>query len=205
MEIKDLTGLSKPLQKLIKVVSQGVGALSSPYLIRKTADARAYEIKVLSEAIKDNQQDLKKIGFTEDKLSLLSLDGNALQKEVPIEERAKNRLEYKEQKRQNNIENITQKAASNLEAETTVSDEPVNEDWTTRFFDYAEEISNDEMQELWGKILAGEIKQPKSYSLRTLDIIRNLSEDEAKVFMKFASFALFVPKLDHYCSGYNYF
>jgi len=41
MEIKDLFGLSKPLTKLIKVVSQGVGALSKPYLIRKTADAKA--------------------------------------------------------------------------------------------------------------------------------------------------------------------
>lgn len=190
MEIKDLAGLSKPLKKLIEVVSQGIGALSKPYLIRKTADAKAYEIKVISEAIKDNQQDLKQIGFNEDKLSLMSMDSNAIQKEISIEERTQNRIEYKEQKRQKNIESITQKAALNLEGETTVSDEPVNEDWTTRFFDYAEDISNDEMQELWGKILAGEIKQPKSYSLRTLDIIRNLSEDEAKVFMKFASLAI---------------
>lgn len=190
MEIKDLAGLSKPLKKLIEVVSQGIGALSRPYLIRKTADAKAYEIKVISEAIKDNQQDLKQIGFNEDKLSLMSLDSNAIQKEISIEERTQNRIEYKEQKRQKNIESITQKAALNLEGETTVSEEPVNEDWTTRFFDYAEDISNDEMQELWGRILAGEIKQPKSYSLRTLDIIRNLSEDEAKVFMKFASLAI---------------
>lgn len=190
MEIKDLIGLSKPLKKLIEVVSQGIGGLSRPYLIRKTADAKAYEIKVISESIKDNQKDLKQIGFNEEKLSLMSLDSNTIQNEISIEERTQNRIEFKEQKRQKNIESITQKAALNLEGESTVSEEPVNEDWTTRFFDYAEDISNDEMQELWGKILAGEIKQPKSYSLRTLDIIRNLSEDEAKVFMKFASLAI---------------
>jgi uncharacterized repeat protein (TIGR03899 family) len=118
------------------------------------------------------------------------LDSSTIQNEISIEERTQNRIEFKEQKRQKNIESITQKAALNLEGESTVSEEPVNEDWTTRFFDYAEDISNAEMQELWGKILAGEIKQPKSYSLRTLDIIRNLSEDEAKVFMKFASLAI---------------
>lgn len=190
MEINDLVGLSKPLKKLIEVVSQGVGALSRPYLIRKTADAKAYEIKVISQAIKDNQQDLKQIGFNEEKLSLMSLDGNTIQKELSLEERTQKRIEYKEQNRQKNIENITQKAAINLEGETDVSEEPVGEDWTTRFFDYAEDISNDEMQELWGRILAGEIKRPKSYSLRTLDIVRNLSETEAQVFMKFASLAI---------------
>lgn len=190
MEIKDLIGLSKPLQKLIEVISNGVGAISKPYLIRKTADAKAYEIKVISEAIKGNQQDLKQIEFNEEKLSLMSLDSSSIKEGILLEERTQNRIEYKEQKKQKNIESITQKAALNLENETTVSDEPVDEDWTTRFFNYAEDISNDEMQELWGRILAGEIKQPKSYSLRTLDIVRNLSEDEAKVFMKFASLAI---------------
>jgi hypothetical protein len=55
MEIKDLTGLSEPLKKLIQVVSQGIGALSKPYLIRKTADVKAYEIKVITEASKTRQ------------------------------------------------------------------------------------------------------------------------------------------------------
>ena len=190
MEIKDLAGLSKPLQKLIEVVSNGIGAISKPYLIKKTADAKAYEIKVISEAIKNNQQDLKQIGFNEEKLSLMSLDGSTIKEEILLEQRTQNRIEYKEQKRQKNIESITQKAAQNLENETNVSEEPVDEDWTARFFNYAEDISNEEMQELWARILAGEIKQPNSYSLRTLDILRNLSKDEAEVFMKFASLSI---------------
>jgi len=190
MEIKDLTGLSEPLKKLIEVVSQGVGALSKPYLIRKTADARAYEIKVIAESIKENQVSLKQIGYNEEKLSLTSLDGDSVKKELSLEERTQQRIDYKEQKRQRNIENITQKAAENLEAETTISDKPVDEDWTTRFFNYAGDISNEEIQGLWGRILAGEIKQPKSYSLRTLDILRNLSKEEAQIFMKFASLAI---------------
>lgn len=190
MDIKDLAGLSKPLKKLIEVVSQGIGAISKPYLIRKTADAKAYEIKVISQAIRDNQQDLKQIGFNDEKLSLMSLDINSIQKELSIEDRTQQRIDFKEQKRQKNIENITQKAAENLEFETNVSEEPVDEDWTTRFFNYAEDISNEEMQVLWGRILAGEIKKPKSYSLRTLDILRNLSKEEAQVFMKFASLSI---------------
>jgi len=71
MEIKDLFGFGEPLKKLIEVVSQGVGCLSKPYLVRKNADAKAYEIKVIAQAIKENQQELKTISFEDDKLSLI--------------------------------------------------------------------------------------------------------------------------------------
>lgn len=46
------------------------------------------------------------------------------------------------------------------------------------------------MQELWGRILAGEVKQPKSYSLRTLELIKNLSKKEADTFIKIATLAI---------------
>jgi len=46
------------------------------------------------------------------------------------------------------------------------------------------------MQELWGRILAGEVKQPKSYSLRTLDLLRNLCKEDAEVFIKLSQFAV---------------
>ena len=187
---KDLTGLSNPLEKLIEVISVGVGRLSKPYLIRKTADAKAYEIKILSQAIKENQHDLKSIRFNGEKLSLMSLDDGSLKYEPSLEDRTQKRIGFKEQKRQKNIESITQKAAENLESENEVSDDPVDEDWTSRFFNYAEDISSEDMQGLWGRILAGEIKKPKSYSMRTLDILRNLSTEEAEVFIKFGSLAI---------------
>ena len=40
------------------------------------------------------------------------------------------------------------------------------------------------MQLLWAKVLAGEIKEPSSYSLRTLDVLRNISKEEAEYFVK---------------------
>jgi hypothetical protein len=59
-----------------------------------------------------------------------------------------------------------------------------------RFFNIAEDVSNEELQALWGKILAGEIKRPKSYSLRTLELIRNLSKEEADTITKVANFTI---------------
>ena len=74
-----------------------------------------------------------------------------------------------------NIDNVTQIAAEQLSQEDFVSEEPVEEDWTTRFFNIVEDISDEEMQRLWGKILAGEVKQPKSYSLRTLELLKKIN------------------------------
>ncbi len=190
MKIEDLVGLSEPLKKLIEVVSSGVGELSKSYFIRKNADAKAYEIRTIANAIKDNQDHLNTIGIDGENLSLTSLDSNSLRGEISLENRTQHRTDYREQKRQENIESITQKAAEDLEPETTVSDERINEDWISRFFDYAEDISSYEMQKLWGRILSGEIKKPKSYSLRTLDVLRNLSTEEAEIFIKFGSLAI---------------
>lgn len=55
-------------------------------------------------------------------------------------------------------------------------------DWLMRFFDAVGNITNDDLQQLWGRVLANEISKPKSCTLRTLDMIRNMSPDEAKTF-----------------------
>jgi uncharacterized repeat protein (TIGR03899 family) len=113
-----------------------------------------------------------------------------------LEERIKDRINLQEAKKQLNLENVTSYAAEELKNEPPVTDKPLDEDWKTRFFNIAEDISNDEMQALWGRILAGEIKQPQSYSLRTLELLRNLSKDEAELFAKFAN--LTIVSLDKY-------
>lgn len=38
------------------------------------------------------------------------------------------------------------------------------------------------MQDLWGRVLAGEVAQPGKYSLRSLETLRNLTQREAEAF-----------------------
>ncbi len=57
-----------------------------------------------------------------------------------------------------------------------------NIDWYTRFYESASGISDEEMQRLWAKLLAGEIRRPGSFSLRTIETLKNLSASEAKAF-----------------------
>jgi uncharacterized repeat protein (TIGR03899 family) len=209
MKLNDILGLGKvlPIDKLIDIVSNSVGKISKPYFDKKDVDTKAYEIeklaearakemKIIATAVKENFQLTGGIEYKEDKLSIsspkeLPIDNQqTILINPPLEDRTQERLNFQEAKKQLNIENVTAFAAEELRNEPPVTNEPLDEDWTTRFFKIAEEVSNEEMQTLWGKILAGEIKQPKTYSLRTLELIRNLSKLEANTFMKVANFAV---------------
>lgn len=86
---------------------------------------------------------------------------------------------------------MVNRAANVLSSETEVSSESVDPDWITRFFDIVQDISNEQMQELWGRVLAGEVKQPKSFSLRTLETLRNITSEEAQLFEKIAPYMLY--------------
>jgi hypothetical protein len=55
-------------------------------------------------------------------------------------------------------------------------------DWFVRFYEAGGGISNEEMQDIWAKILAGEINNPNTYSLRTIEVLKNLNQQEAKLF-----------------------
>jgi hypothetical protein len=173
----------KPIEKLIEVISEGIGTLYRPHAIRKEADAEAYKIKVIKKA--------KTTANAESKLIELEMLGQIEQKII-----------HREQKKHKNIENIIALAAEQIEEDSKVSSEKVDSDWTTRFFNIAEDISNEEMQKLWGKILSGEVKEPGSFSLRTLELLKNLSRHEAEIFTKFAqlnakhSRGHFIPYLD---------
>lgn len=60
------------------------------------------------------------------------------------------------------------------------SQEKVDEDWLFRWRSYAGDVSAEDLQSLWGKVLAGEVKRPGTFSPRTLEFLRGLSQKEAK-------------------------
>ena len=70
------------------------------------------------------------------------------------------------------------------------SDETVDDDWLYAWRDHASNVSNDELQRLWAKLLAGEIKNPGTFSLRTLEFVRTLSKAEATAISQLAAFII---------------
>jgi hypothetical protein len=61
-----------------------------------------------------------------------------------------------------------------------VSDEPIDVDWINKWRENAQDITDEYMQRLWGRILAEEAKSPGSYRVRTLDFLRTLAKQDAK-------------------------
>jgi len=69
-------------------------------------------------------------------------------------------------------------------------DSVVDEDWLYSWRDYAGRVSSEELQDLWGRVLAGEVKSPGSYSLRTLQFLKGISKHEAELISKVAKFVI---------------
>lgn len=174
--------LVSPAEKLIEAVSGAIGKAYEPKHIRKMADAKAYELKLISDTVRNNSD----VPIVYDSTGV-SIDTSNFEE---IAKRASSRLAYQEITKQQNIEAVVDNAYEELENETTVSDEPINPDWMFRFFNSVENISNEDMQKIWGHILAGEIKSPNTYSYRTLEKLKNMTQQEAEHFQLVASLVL---------------
>lgn len=151
----NLGKLSKPISKLIEAVSQGIGTLYEPTKIRRKAKAQA-------------------------DASLIKVESDIRKKDLL--RRAANRLAFQEISRQENIESIIKIAANSLPA--TVSEDHVDKDWISRFFDECKDVSNEELQKIWGRLLAGEVALPDSCSRKTLAILKELSPWDCKLFTR---------------------
>lgn len=182
-EVLDIVkALVSPIEKLIDTTRKGVGVLYEPRHKRKMADAAAYEINTIGEALRNNSDVIVKYNDG-------SIDANIPEFKEFVK-RTQHRFNYQELQKQYNIECVVDNAYDELESEENVSSEDVDADWINRFFNSVGDISNKQMQLLWGKILANEIKKPHSFSLRTLEVVKNLTQNEASLFFDVVPFIL---------------
>jgi hypothetical protein len=68
--------------------------------------------------------------------------------------------------------------------------EELDDDWLNYFSGYAERATSDRARRLFGRLLAGEIRKPNSYSLFTLDLLSKISRDDAQLIVQFAPYVL---------------
>lgn len=100
--------------------------------------------------------------------------------------RAMTRFSFQEMIKQDNIEAIAQKAL--LEFNENPQPEKVDPDWTLNFLDKCQLTSDEDMQTLWAKILAGEINTPGRFSKRTVTFVAEMDKKDAELFTKLCSF-----------------
>ena len=159
----DLGDLAKPADTLIKKISNAVGILYESRHIRKVAEAKA------------------NAALTEAKSEIEITD---------LHKRAAHRWIDEEAQRQKNMEDITAKTLPQLNE--NARPDSVDNDWIVNFFDKCRIVSNNEMQDLWSRVLAGEANAPGTYSKRTVNFLSDLDKTEAELFTKLCGFGWYI-------------
>lgn len=95
-------------------------------------------------------------------------------------------FEFQGRKRLANARAVLEGAADEL-GDEEVSDHDPDPDWSARFFDHVQDVSSEDMQKIWARILAGEVESPGRTSLRTLDTLRNMTKRDAEMFRDICS------------------
>ena len=119
-------------------------------------------------------------------------------------DRAMEAFVNKELRKQANKEAVGQKTIELLAEEPPPgNDQPKSaapdEDWMNMFESYAENASTERMRDTWARVLAGEIRKPQSFSLKTLSFISQLDQRIATLFERYASWVTLnnaIPKQD---------
>ncbi len=157
--IVNLGDLAKPATVLIEKISDAVGGVFKPYQIVRVAKA-----EVAAELIRAETQ----IQITD------------------LHRRAMHRFVEEEAKHQLNIESITNQALPFLEE--NASPQEMADDWITNFFDKGRIVSNNEMQKIWSRILAGEANRPGTFAKRTVNLLNDLDKSDAELFICLCGF-----------------
>ena len=145
---------------MIEKISNAVGGYFKPYQIRRLAKAEAEADRIKAES---------QIEITD------------------LHRRALTRFICEEAKRQDNIENITEKSIPLLSKSSTPQD--MEDDWITNFFDKCRIVSDEDMQTLWARVLAGEANSPGKYSKHTVNLLGSLDKADAQLFTNLCGFS----------------
>jgi hypothetical protein len=157
--IVNLGELSKPATVLVEKIAEAVGGIFRPYQIKRTAKAEAEAQIIHAEA---------QIKITE------------------LQRRAVRRFVVEEAVKQQNMETITAHAVPLLT--DRARPQAMEIDWITNFFNKCRIISDEEMQQLWARVLAGEANSPGIYSKRTVNFLDSLDKQDAVSFTKLCRF-----------------
>ena len=166
-ELINLGDLTKPVGTLIKKISNATGVLFEPRQIIRVAKAKAEAARMEAQS---------EIDITD------------------LHRRAMRRWIEEEATRQKNMEDVTAKALPQLNE--NANPDSIEDDWLVNFFAKSRIVSDNEMQKLWSRVLAGEANAPGTYSKRTVNFLSALDKAEAALFTELCGFAWMIEEIN---------
>ena len=187
------------LEKLADYTASGIGSVAGtmllPWRARQEVKARLISAQGEMEAerilTEGRAATMHIIADAQAKAraTLVSPDSN-VKGELDFTDTVAQRIQFQEEKRQRNIESVVRQAASEL-GDKDVKDHEPDHDWTARFFNDIQDVSTEDAQLLYAKIIAGEVERPGSTSIKALSILRDLDQPTAKLFRVLRSASIF--------------
>jgi hypothetical protein len=121
------------------------------------------------------------------------IKGNTARSRVTSKINVEGLFRTEEEKRK--LENraaATKAALEDMDANPTTVDASaeIDDDWLNLFVRLSEDKSSQELRQLFGRILSGEIHRPGSFSLRTMQLMSTISKQDAAALSTLLSYAI---------------
>ena len=195
----DLTVKVRAVEKLLDYAASGVGAIAGPMLANWKA-AKEGRARLTSARIDADVRSIEAESNAQSLVIIAEAQAQARQcvdtafesesgKVIITREDITQSIEFQGRKRLANVASVVGDAADGL-GDKKVSDHEPDPDWTSRFFDCVQDVSSEEMQKIWARILAGEVESPGRTSLRTLDTLRKMTKRDAAIFRDICDFVI---------------
>ena len=199
IDVVDVSVRVPAIEKIIDYAASGIGSVAgsmlAPWMARREAEANLIAARgdaaVLGILAAGQADALPVITAAREKARQLAAPGTIIRSELTMADAIEQRVLFQEEKRIHNIGAIINRAADQL-ADSTVLDHEPDHDWTARFFGEAQDVSSEQMQILWAKVLSGEVRHQGSTSIRTITILRSMDRDIAEIFSKLCSLSIYV-------------
>ena len=172
------------LEKLLDYAASGLGSMAGHLFAGRIARREA-EARLIAAEVEANTMQVIAKAQAEARSILVSPDAE-VQGQIAFGGLITQRLQFQEEKRQANIGSVVRQAALELGGRE-VLDHEVDHDWTARFFNDVQDVSSEEMQQLWSRVLAGEVERPGSTTIKTLGVLKNLDKATSSLFRKLCS------------------
>jgi hypothetical protein len=140
---------------------------------------------------------------SEARVNIISASGKQIEEQIQVDpEFAKVAIQKYGSKiirEQINLDKVCKVAATQLQeqamlpsnnSQTAKEIPPIDDDWLNSFEKEASQKSTEEMQLLFGRILASEINQPSSFSIKTVKLIGQLDSRTANLFRLLCSLSI---------------
>lgn len=194
--------------KLLDVLSGTVSTVARPWLDKRAARARAIleaDTKSIARLAQEKlRQEIKDVRSGN---ALITADYK-VKSSAPNEERlqAQIKADYVaaleassiprprliELERQINLDQIASIAMNEAGEDATgvADDEPLDPDWFVQWRNRAQDVSSEQMQRLWGRVLKGQAKTSGSFSIHTMDFLSRMSKSDAELVAKVGNVAI---------------